>query len=80
VDEPAVLLPYKSLYALNEEVLYKLDKLGQSFMAVSKYFQGFCSQHLTEIMYVSVLVGYDSTQEDFYKSLHSEMEILSHQV
>jgi len=30
-------------------------------------------------MYVSVLVGYDTTQEDFYKSLPPEME-MSHQV
>jgi len=80
MDETAVLLPYKLFYALNEEVLYKPDKQGQSFMAVSKYFQGSCSQCLTEIMYVSVLVRYDSTQEDVYKSLHPEMENLSYQV
>ncbi len=44
VDETAVLLPYKSFFALNEEVLYKPDKLGQSYTVISKYFQGFCSQ------------------------------------
>jgi len=80
VDETAALLPYKLFFALNGEVLFKPNKLGQSFMAVNKYFQGFCSQHLTETLYNSVLVGYDSTQEDFYKSLHPEMENLSHQV
>jgi len=80
VDETAVLLPYKMFYALNGEVFYEPDKLGQSFMAASKYFQGFHSQHLTENMYLSMLVGFDSTQEDFYKSLHPEMENLSHQV
>ncbi len=31
-------------------------------------------------MYVSILVSYDSTQEDFYKRLHPEMENLLHQV
>jgi len=74
VDETAILLPYKSFYALNGEVLYEPDKLGQSFMTMSKYFQGFHSEHLNEIMYVSVLVGFDSTKDDFYKSLHPEME------
>jgi len=43
VDETAVLLLYKTFYALNEEVLYKPNKLGQSFTVISKYFQGFCS-------------------------------------
>jgi len=38
VDETAVLLPYKSFFALNEEVLYEPGKLGQSYTAVSKYF------------------------------------------
>jgi len=80
VDETAVLLPYKSFYTLNGEVLYEPDKLGQSFMAMSKYFQVFHSQCLTETMYLYVLVGFDSTQEDFYESLHPEMENLSHQV
>jgi len=41
VDETAVLLLYKTFYALNKEVLYKPNKLGQSFTTISKYFQGF---------------------------------------
>ncbi len=36
VDETAVLLPYKTFYALNEEVLYEPNKLGQSYTAISK--------------------------------------------
>jgi len=58
VDETAVLLPYKSFYALNKEVLYKPDKLGQSYTAISKYFQGFHSQCMMDKMYISILVGY----------------------
>jgi len=41
VDETAALLSYKSFFALNEEVLYKPNKLGQSYTAMSKHFQGF---------------------------------------
>jgi len=68
VDETAVLLPYKSFYALNKEVLYKPGKLGQSYTAISKYFQGFCSQCLMKMMYVCSLAGYNSPQEDFIKT------------
>jgi len=59
VDETAVLLPYKTFHALNGDVLYELEKLSQSFMAVSKYFQNFHSLPLNGTMYVSVLVGFD---------------------
>jgi len=74
VDETAVLLPYKSFFALNKEVLYAPDKLGQSYTAVSKYFQGFFSHKIMDKMYVSVLVAYNSSQEDFYKSLWPNLE------
>jgi len=60
VDETAILLPYKPFYALNKEVLHEPDKLGESYTAVSKNFQGFCSQCLMDKMYVSILVGYNS--------------------
>ncbi len=80
VDETAVLLPYKSFYALNKEVLYKPGKLGQSYTTISKYFQGFCSQCLMKMMYVCILVGYNSPQEDFYKSLQPNMENFSHSI
>jgi len=78
IDESTVLLPYKSFFALNEEVLYKPDKLGQSYMAVSKYFQGFCSQHIMDRMYINILVAYNSTPEDFYKNLCPDMENLGY--
>jgi len=80
VDESAVLLPYKSFFALNEEVLYKLDKLGQSYTSISKYFQGFHSQNIMERMYVSILVAYNSSPEEFYRSLHPSVENLGHNV
>jgi len=80
VEETAIILPYKSFYALNEEVLYESAKLGQSYMAVSKYFQGFCSHCLMDKMYISILVGYNSPLEDFYKSLQPNMENLGHYI
>jgi len=61
VDETAVLLLYKSFFALNKEVLHEPDKLGQSHTVVSKYFQGFHSYKITDKMYLSVLVAYDLT-------------------
>jgi len=61
MDETAVLLPYKSFYTLNGEVLYEPNNLGQVFTAESKYFQGFHSQHPSDTMYVSILSGFDST-------------------
>jgi len=60
VDESAILLLYKTFFAVKGNVLYELDKLSQSYMAVSKYFQGFSSWKVNETMYVSVLLGYDS--------------------
>ncbi len=80
VDESAVLLPFKSYFALNEEVLSEPDKIGQSYMAVSKYFQGFHSQRISDRMYISVLVAYNCTPEDFHKNLHPDMENLGHYV
>ncbi len=80
VDESAVLLPFKSYFALNEEVLSEPDKIGQSYMAVSKYFQGFRSQRITDQMYISVLVAYNCTLEDFYKNLCPDMKTLGHNV
>jgi len=64
-----VILPYKSFFALKGDVLFDPEKLGQSYTAVRKYFQGFSSCLLNKTMYVSVLIGYDSTLEDFYPSL-----------
>ena len=65
VDETTVFLPYKSFFALNKEVLYEPDNLRQSYTAVSKYFQGFHSQCIIDKIYVSILVAYNSSQEDF---------------
>jgi len=80
VDESAVLLPFKSYFALNKEVLSKPDKIGQSYTAVSKYFQGFRPQRITDRMYISVLVAYNCTLEDFHKNLCPNMENLGHYV
>jgi len=80
VDTTAVLLPYKSFFALNEEVLHDPAKLGRSYTAISKYFQGFHSQRITDKMHVSVLVAYDSSQEDFYQSLRPALANLGHNV
>ena len=80
VDETAVLLPYQSFFALNEEVLFEPDKLGQSYTAVSKYFQGFRSQKITDRMYVSILVAFNATPEEFFKSLRPSIETLGHNV
>jgi len=80
VDETAVLLPYKSFFGLNKEVLYKLYKLGQSYTAIIKYFQAFSSQKIMDRMHVSVLVAYNSSPEDFYKSLCPGIENLGHNV
>jgi len=73
-------LPYKSFFAFDEEVLHKPDKLRLSYTAISKYFQGFCSQKIMDKMYVSILVAYNSSLEDFYKSLHPSIENLGHNV
>jgi len=67
-------------FALNDKVLYKPDKLGQSYTAISKYFQGFCSQCIMDKMYVSILVAYNASQEDFYKSLWPDLENIGHNV
>jgi len=80
VDEIAVLLPYKSFFALNKEVLYEPAKLGQSYTAISKYYQGFCSQKIMDRMYVSILVAYNTSMEDFYKNLHPGIKNLGHSV
>jgi len=77
IDKTAVLLPYKSFFALNEEVLYEPNKLRQSCTAVSKYIQEFCFQHIMDKMYVSVLVAFNSTPEDFCKSLCPDMGTLA---
>jgi len=60
VDELTIILPYKSYFVLKEEVLVEPDKLGLSFTAVSKYFQGSSSLQLNETIYVSILIRYDS--------------------
>jgi len=78
VDETAVLLLYKSFFALNEEVLYKPNKLRQSYTAISKYFQGFRSQKIGDRMYVSVLAAYNASPEIFYKNLNPGIENLGH--
>jgi len=80
VDESAVLLPFKSYFALNEEVLSEPDKIGQSYTAISKYFQSFHPQRISDRMYISVLVAYNCTPEDFYKNLCPNMETLGHYV
>jgi len=80
VDETAVLLPYGNINALNEEVLYEPDCLGQSYTAIRKYFQGFHSQKITDRMYVSVLVAYHASPDEFFKSLRPEIENLGHNV
>jgi len=80
VDETAVLLPYGTINALNEDTLHEPDRLGQSYTAIRRYFQGFRSQKITDRMYVSVLVAYHSTPDEFYKSLRPEMENLGHNV
>ena len=80
VDETAVLLPYTTFNALNDEVLYEPDHLGQSYTAIRKYFQGFRSQKITDRMYVSVLVAYNASPDEFYKSLRPEIENLGHNV
>ncbi len=78
VDETVVLLPYKTFYALNEDILYEPNKLGQSYAAISKYFQGFRSQKIGDRMYVSVLAAYNASPEDFYTNLHPGIENLGH--
>jgi len=80
VDETAVLLPYTPFNAFNGEVLYEPDHLGQSYMAIRKYFQGFHSQKIMDRMYVSVLVAYNASPDEFFKSLHPEIENLGHSV
>jgi len=80
VDKTAVLQLYKSFFALNEEVLYEPDKLGQSYTAISKYFQGFCSQKIGDRMYVSVLIAYNASPEDFYKNLCPGVKNLGHSI
>ncbi len=80
VDESTILLPYKTFFAVKGNVLTELDKLGQSYMAVNKYFQGFSSRKVMETMYVSVLIGFDSPPEDFYPLLCKEMDNLSHKI
>jgi len=80
VDETTVLLPYKTFHALNGNVLLEPDKLGQSFMAVSKYFQNFCSLPLNGTIYVSVLIRFDSSMDDFFKSLCHKLSNSDHKV
>jgi len=80
MDESTVLLPYKTFFAVKGDVLTELDKLSQSYMAVSKYFQGFSSRKVTETIYVSILLGFDSPPEDFYPLLCKEMDNLSHKI
>jgi len=48
VDESAILLPFKTYFALNEDVLSNPDQIGQSYTAISKYFQGFRPQRITD--------------------------------
>jgi len=79
VDKTTVILPYKIFFAVNNDVLSEPEKLGQLY-TISKYFQGFDSRKVNESMYVSVLLGYDFPPEDFYTSLHREMENLSHKI
>jgi len=59
VDETTVILPYKHSFAVKGDVLFELEKLGQLYTAISKYFQGFTSRKVNESMYVSVLLGFD---------------------
>ena len=80
VDETAVLLPYKTFYALMKKFCTSWTSLVNPSPPSASTFQGFCSQHLTDTMYISVLVAYNSPQEDFFKSLHPEMENLSHKI
>jgi len=80
VDKSTILIPYKTFFAVKGDVLSEPDKLGQSYMAVSKYFQGFSSRKVMEAMYVSVLLGFDSPPEDFYPLLHMEIDNLSHKI
>jgi len=80
VDESTVLLSYKTFFAVKADVLTEPDKLSQSYMAVIKYLQGFSSRKVTETMYVSVLLSFDSPPEDFYPLLHKEMDNLSHKI
>jgi len=49
-------------------------------MAVSKYFQGFRQQQIMDRMYISVLVAYNCSPDDFYKNLCPDMETLGHNV
>jgi len=80
VDKTTVILPYKIFFAVKGNVLSEPEKMGQSYTAISKYFQGFKSRKVNESMYISVLLSYDSPPEDFYSSLHREMENLSHKI
>jgi len=57
-DESTILPLYKMFFAVKDDVLMELDKLGQSYTAVSKYFQGFSSRKVTETMYVSASRGF----------------------
>jgi len=38
VDKTTVILPYKIFFAVKGDVLFEPEKLGQLYMAVSKYF------------------------------------------
>jgi len=57
VDESMDILPYKTFLAVKGDVLFKLENLGQLYTAVSKYFQGFSSRKVNEMMYISILLG-----------------------
>jgi len=80
VDKSTIILPYKTFFAVKGYVLFELDKLGQLYTAVSKYFQGFSFRKVTETMYISILLGNDSPLEDFYPSQCKEMDNLSHKI
>jgi len=60
VDKSTCILLHKILFAVKGDVLFEQEKLGQSYTAVSKYFQGFSSRKVNETMYISVLLGFNS--------------------
>jgi len=74
-NESAVLLPFKAYYAQNDDVLQDPGKLGLSFTAISKYFQGFHAVHLKDKMYLAILIGYNSDKANFYRNIREYMSI-----
>jgi len=74
-DESAVLLPFKAYYPQNDDILQDPGKLGLSFTAISKYFQGFRAVPLKGKMFLAILVGYNSDKDEFYKNIREHMSI-----